>query len=129
MSKNKPKVYGVKEEREDRETIRALKNTVRDLISENKKLRSEISTLEAAFEKTRKFMSDENAELTLEQLIEAANKHHTSKQAKKENKIHGKSKERKNQEPDQGVDDREATREKWKQWREKNFGKYDESKD
>lgn len=118
MGKSKHRVYSKKEEREDKETISKLKETIRDLQSHNRQLKSQIGTLEAAFEKAREFMQNETNDLTLEELIEAANKHYTLKEAKKQKREELK----KRAEKEKNVD----IREKWKKWRNEKFGKYEE---
>ena len=58
------------------------KNQIRRLEKEVRWLKSELRTYELAFEKTEKFLEGQTGNISLEDLIEAANKRETVKEVK-----------------------------------------------
>lgn len=67
--------------------VKKLKNKIRRLEKEISKLKSELRTYEQAFEKTERFLQDHTDEITLEDLIKAANKKQTLKEVKAEKTV------------------------------------------
>ena len=61
-----------------------LKERIKRLERENSQLRSEIKTLEGAFDKTKKFLKGSMDEFSVEEAIEAAKEEKTLKELKKE---------------------------------------------
>jgi Sec-independent protein translocase protein TatA len=59
--------------------VKKLKGMVRRLEKEVKRLRSELKSYEQAFERTEKFLEDHTENISLEELIKAANKRQTLK--------------------------------------------------
>lgn len=96
--KPKHKVYT--KEKNNKED--ALRRKVRELEKEIERLKGELKTLNKAFEKSAKFMSDESKELSVEDLIIAADKHKTLQEAKE----------------DYEKLSQQEVRDKWKKWRE-----------
>ena len=73
----KPKRVPVKEAKDGQ--LQRLRNRVRKLEKENRKLKSELNALEKAFENTTKFLRDHTQHISLDDLIEAAKKGHSLK--------------------------------------------------
>lgn len=89
---------------------KALRKKVSQLEKEILRLKQELKTLNKAFQKSAAYMSSQSKELTVEDLISAANKGQTLEQTKKEV-------------AEQGPED---VREKVRKWREEKYGKYEE---
>lgn len=70
MSKNRKPKATYKEEKDGQ--VQKLKDTIRRLQSDNRKLKSELATYEAAFQKNIQFMKGKTKDLTLKDLIEGA---------------------------------------------------------
>lgn len=71
MSKGKPRA-NYREEKDGQ--VAKLKKALRRLESDNKKLRSELATYEAAFKKNIEFLKGKTKDLTLQELLEGAKK-------------------------------------------------------
>jgi regulator of replication initiation timing len=71
-------------EDDSRDTIQKLKSQVRKLQKENRILKSEIRTLEKAYEETLNFLHDETDEISLEDLVSAAKSKKKVKTVKEE---------------------------------------------
>lgn len=89
---------------------KALQKKIKDQEKEINRLKSELKTLNKAFQKSAAYMSSQSKPLTVEALIKAADKNQTLEQAKQEQEKEGP----------------EDVREKIKKWREERFGKYEE---
>lgn len=72
MSKSRKPKAQFKEEKDG--TVQKLKDTIRRLQSDNRKLKSELATFEAAFEKNIQFLKGKTKDLTLKELIDGAKK-------------------------------------------------------
>jgi plasmid rolling circle replication initiator protein Rep len=77
LAKGRPRAK-FKEEK-DGETQK-LRDTIRRLQSDNRKLKQEIATYEAAFQKNIQFLKGKTKDLSVEDLIEGAKKEQTLKQ-------------------------------------------------
>lgn len=102
--------------------IRALQQELKEKEKHIKQLQSELKTLNKAFEKSANYMSKESKQLTVEELISAANKDVTLEEAKK-------SQVKKKLSPpsdEELAKSRADTLERIKAWREKTYGKYEE---
>ena len=82
MGKSKHRTYN--REEKDGE-LSKLKERIQKLERENRQLKSEIKTLESAFDKTKKFLKGSLEDFSVEDAIEAAKKDQTLKQMKTEN--------------------------------------------
>jgi hypothetical protein len=71
----KPKHREYRKENENKEAT--LRKKIKELENEIRRLKSELKTLNKAFEKAAVFMSDESKLLKVEELIKAADKHQT----------------------------------------------------
>lgn len=79
MGKSKHRAY----EKEDKDgEVSKLKERIRKLEKENNQLKSEIRTLESAFDKTKRFLKGSMNEFSVEDAIEAAKKDKTLKEMK-----------------------------------------------
>lgn len=74
----KPKKVIVKEAKDG--NVQKLKNRIRRLEKENKKLKSDLGSYEQAFKKTTKFLKDNTDEISLEELIKAAKENKSLKE-------------------------------------------------
>lgn len=104
----KHRTYPDEEKDSTENKLKTLRQVIKEKDKEIQRLKSELKTLNKAFEKSAKYMSEESKELTTEQLIKAANNHQTLAETKKE--LSEKDKENAT---------REATRLKWAEWRKK----------
>lgn len=93
-------------EKSEKEVIQDLRNENRKLVKENKRLKSELKTVEAAMNKTHDFLKDDLKNTSLERLIKGANNNETKKDIKIELT-------------------KEDVRLKWKRWRDERFGRED----
>lgn len=66
--------------------IRRLELEKKDLTKENNKLKSELGTLELAFDETKKFLKDTMKDYSVEEAIERAKKTHKRKKEEKKRK-------------------------------------------
>lgn len=98
-------------ENDNKEKVRNQSRTIKALEKEIKRLKAELSTLNAAFKKAAMFMSDESKLLKVEELIKAAEKHQTLKDAKEEYIPTPKEESERT---------REETRQKFAKWRMEN---------
>lgn len=109
--------------------VKSLQKALKEKDKEIAQLRSELKTLEKAFEKSAAYMSKESAELTVEQLIEASNKAYTLEQAKKSAPAKGKSTGVSVKRPpsiEEVEKARQEARDRVKAWRKKELGEYEE---
>lgn len=105
MTRSRKKHKSFPEESE-KSKVNSQSRRIKELENEIKRLKSELKTLNKAFEKSATFMSDEAKLLTTEELIKAAEKNQTLKQAKTQ--YLDKQEEEKRQ--------REEVRKKWDTW-------------
>jgi archaellum component FlaC len=98
-------------EEDSKKKIKNQSERIKQLEREIKRLKSELATLNAAFKKAANYMSDESKLLKVEELIKAADKHQTLKEAKEEFIPTQK---------EQAERTREETRQKWAKWAEEN---------
>lgn len=73
----------IKKEYKDGE-LNKLKKRIKRLISENKRLKSELNAYDQAFKKTTKFLKDNTKEISIEKLIEAAKSNKSLKEVRTE---------------------------------------------
>lgn len=99
------------EEDKSKEKIRNQSKTIKERDKEIARLKGELKTLQAAFEKAASYMSDESKLLKVEELIKAANKHQSLAEAKAEYIPTQKEESERS---------REETRRKWADWAAKN---------
>jgi peptidoglycan hydrolase CwlO-like protein len=126
VGKGKPRKSFERDGKEDGK-LKSVQKALKEKDREIKQLRSELKTLEAAFKKAAAYMSKESKELSVEELIKAADKSQTLEQAKKE-KVASKSDKPPIRPPtkEELEQRRKETLEKVKKWREQNLGKYEE---
>lgn len=105
MGKSKHKTFH--DDDGNKKKIKNQSERIRELEREIKRLKAELSTLNAAFKKAAAYMSDESKLLKVEELIKAADKHQTLQQAKSEFMSSQK---------DEAERTREETRQKWREW-------------
>ena len=82
MGKSQPRTLRHKEEKDGE--IKRLKNTIRRLESDKRKLLSEVKTLEEAFGKNIQFLKGKTDGLTLNELIKAAKNEQSLEQVENE---------------------------------------------
>ena len=123
-SRGKPRRAYEQDGKEDGK-LKSLQKALKEKDKEIKQLRSELSTLEAAFKKAAAYMSKESSQLSVEELIKAANKDQTLEQAKKEKSLHQPGKIRPPSKEELEQKKKEAL-EKAREWRRKTFGEYSE---
>jgi hypothetical protein len=100
----------------EKKKVKAQSQQIKYLEKEIKRLKAELATLNAAFRKSAQYMSDESGPLSTEQLIRAAEKHQSLKEAKKEY-VSEES-------------ERERVRKKFDEWnRKRDSGRKDEEDD
>lgn len=95
----------------ENEKIRALQKKIKEQAKELTRLKAELKTLNAAFQKSAAYMSSQSKPLKVEELIRAAEKNQTLEEAIKEAI------------PDEKIRaerEREDVREKWRKWRLEN---------
>ena len=109
MGKGKP-VRNFENDGKETNKEKALRKKIGQLEKEILRLKQELKTLNKAFEKSAAYMSSQSKELSVQELIQAANKGQTLAQVKEEKKDETK----------------EDVREKVRKWREERFGKYEE---
>ncbi len=71
MTKHRSKFQKSKE-RQEKETVQDLKDQVRKLVKENQRLKSELKTLDAAFNKTAGYLRDQTKDIPLKKLIKGS---------------------------------------------------------
>lgn len=106
----KPRTFDNDGKRTD-DKLKALRQTIKEKDKEIQRLKSELKTLNKAFEKSAAYMSSQSKPLKVEELIRAAEKNQSLEQAINENI------------PDEKVRaerEREDVREKWRKWRLEN---------
>lgn len=94
----------------DKDKVRNQSRRIKELEKEIKRLKAELKTLNTAFNKSAAFMSDEAKLLTVPELITAADKNQTLKDAKTQWLDQAEEAKRL----------KEETRQKWKKWAEEN---------
>lgn len=100
-----------KDGKSENEKIRALQKKIKEQAKELTRLKAELKTLNAAFQKSAAYMSKESKPLKVEELIRAAEKNQSLEEALKEII------------PDEKVAqerEKEDVREKWRKWRLEN---------
>lgn len=90
--------------------LRSLQKALKERDKEIARLKQELATLNKAFEKSAAYMSSQSKELSVQDLIKAANKGQTLEQTKKVKES-------------ETVED---VRDKVLKWRNERFGKYEE---
>jgi len=105
--------------------VRGLQAELKEKEKYIKQLESQLRTLESAFKKAAGFMSKESKELSVEELISAANKDYTLEQARKNAPV---KKDIKPRPPtkDELEQKKLETLEKVRKWRRENIGEYEE---
>ena len=94
-----------------KEKIRNQSRRIKELEKEVNRLKAELKTLNSAFEKSAQYMSDSSKLLKVEELIKAADKHQTLKEAKAEFIPTQK---------EEAERTKQEVRDKWKEWALKN---------
>lgn len=98
--------------------IKGQREAIKKLEKEVRRLKSELATLNAAFKKSAAYMSTESKDLSVKELIKAAEKNHTLEQAKIEK-----------EEKYSNIDEKERVRRKFQNWGKSSYGCEDEEQD